>query len=74
MMRVGSALERIYGALKINYQILGNIVPHVHAHIQPRFYGDPYPGGPVNPAPGQAVALTDSEAHEQIVRIRAALV
>jgi hypothetical protein len=31
------ALEQVYEAQKINYSILGNIVPHLHAHIQPRF-------------------------------------
>jgi diadenosine tetraphosphate (Ap4A) HIT family hydrolase len=73
MVRVGHALEQVYAALKINYSILGNIVPHLHAHSQPRFYGDPYPGGPVSPAPGQAVVLPAGEAREQILRIRAAL-
>ncbi len=33
----GRTLEQVYAAIKINYSILGNIVPHVHAHIQPRF-------------------------------------
>ena len=73
MVSVGRALEQVYAALKINYSILGNIVPHVHAHIQPRFHGDPYPGGTVTPPPGQAVTLADGEAREQILRIRAAL-
>jgi len=73
MVRVGRALELVYGALKLNYSILGNVVPHLHAHIQPRFHGDPYPGGTVNPAPGQALALAADQAREQILRIRAAL-
>jgi HIT domain-containing protein len=34
MVRVGRALERVYAAQKINYSIMGNIVPHLHAHIQ----------------------------------------
>lgn len=73
MVNVGRALERVYAAQKINYSILGNIVPHLHAHIQPRYYGDPYPGRPVSPAPGQAVALSVDEARERILQIRAAL-
>jgi diadenosine tetraphosphate (Ap4A) HIT family hydrolase len=71
MVRVGRALEQVYASLKINYSILGNSVPHVHAHIQPRYYGDPYPGGVANPAPGQSRILTESDAREQILRIRA---
>lgn len=73
MVRVGRALEQVYAAQKINYSILGNMVPHLHAHIQPRYHGDPYPGGPVSPAPDQAVALSADETHEYTLRIRAAL-
>ena len=73
MVRVGRALEQVYAAQKINYSILGNIVPHLHAHIQPRYYGDPYPGGTVSPATGQAVMLSADEAREYTRRIRAAL-
>jgi diadenosine tetraphosphate (Ap4A) HIT family hydrolase len=73
MVRVGRALEQVYAPLKINYSILGNRVPHLHAHIQPRYYGDPYPGGVVDPAPGQSRMLTESDAREQILRVRAAL-
>jgi len=36
MVRVGRALEQVYAAIKINYSILGNIVPHVHAHTAAR--------------------------------------
>jgi predicted kinase/diadenosine tetraphosphate (Ap4A) HIT family hydrolase len=73
MVRVGDALERVYGALKINYQILGNAVPHLHAHVHPRFYGDPYPGRPVSGPPRHAVYLSASTYRQQIQRIRAAL-
>jgi diadenosine tetraphosphate (Ap4A) HIT family hydrolase len=73
MVCVGRPLEQVYAAQKINYSILGNILPHLHTHIQPRYYGDPYPGGVVDPAPGQSVTLADYEASEQVLRIRAAL-
>ena len=73
LLRVGEALEQAYSADKINYQILGNLVPHLHAHIQPRFYGDAYPGQPVSGAPEQPVFLTADEYLERIAAIRAAL-
>ena len=73
MVSVGAALEGVYAALKINYSILGNNVPHLHAQIQPRYHGDPYPGGVVDPAPGQSITLTDSQARDQILRIRSRL-
>jgi diadenosine tetraphosphate (Ap4A) HIT family hydrolase len=72
MVRVGAALEHVYGALKVNYQILGNSVPHLHCHIQARYYGDPYPDMP----PQRSDELQVSSAAEdrrRIVEIRAAL-
>jgi diadenosine tetraphosphate (Ap4A) HIT family hydrolase len=73
LLRAGEALEQAYTADKINYQILGNLVPHLHAHIQPRFYGDAYPGQPVSGAPEQPVFLRADEYLERISAIRAAL-
>ena len=34
---VGDALLEITGALRINYEILGNLAPALHVHIFPRF-------------------------------------
>ena len=47
VLRVGSALERHYQPVKLNYQILGNAVPHLHTHLVPRFAEDPAPGRPL---------------------------
>jgi len=33
----GRAIQKAVGALRMNYAILGNAVPHVHCHIIPRF-------------------------------------
>src|SRR4051812_25484133 len=41
MSRAGHALERVLASAKMNFEILGNAVPHLHAHIIPRYYGDP---------------------------------
>lgn len=38
---VGSIIKDLTGADRINYAILGNAVPHVHAHVIPRFKTDP---------------------------------
>jgi diadenosine tetraphosphate (Ap4A) HIT family hydrolase len=34
---VGDALLEITGALRINYEILGNLAPALHVHVFPRF-------------------------------------
>jgi len=44
--RVGHAIREVCSPAKLNYEILGNIVPHVHAHIIPRYADDPGWGWP----------------------------
>jgi diadenosine tetraphosphate (Ap4A) HIT family hydrolase len=47
VLRVARALQRYYQPLKMNYETLGNIVPHLHTHLVPRYAeGDPAPGRP----------------------------
>ena len=38
------ALKVVTGAIKINYEIHGNTVPHLHVHLYPRYLDDPFPG------------------------------
>jgi len=38
------ALHKVTGAVKINYEIHGNTVPHLHIHLYPRYVDDPFPG------------------------------
>jgi diadenosine tetraphosphate (Ap4A) HIT family hydrolase len=72
MMQVGLALERVYQPIKMNFQILGNALPHLHCHIIPRYYGDAAPGRPIDPLLTKKL-LTPEEYTEQIAAIRAAL-
>jgi diadenosine tetraphosphate (Ap4A) HIT family hydrolase len=46
LLRVGRALERHLRPVKLNYQLLGNELPHLHAHVVPRYADDPRPGWP----------------------------
>ena len=41
------ALHAVTGAVKINYEIHGNTVPHLHVHLFPRSVDDPVPGQPI---------------------------
>jgi len=41
MALVGDALLEVTGAYRINYAILGNTVPALHAHIVPRYLTEP---------------------------------
>jgi diadenosine tetraphosphate (Ap4A) HIT family hydrolase len=46
MLAVARALIKIYKPLKMNYETLGNWLPHLHTHLIPRFIDDPRPGEP----------------------------
>ncbi len=41
MSRVGDALLKVTDACRINYAILGNSNPILHAHIVPRYSSEP---------------------------------
>lgn len=72
MTRVGKALEQAFDAVKMNFEMLGNAVPHLHCHIKPRYYGDPGPGKPIWPEQ-RPLFLTPREYEERVALIRAAL-
>ena len=39
--RVARAIRQVCKPTKLNYEILGNVVPHIHVHIIPRYTTDP---------------------------------
>jgi len=41
MGRLGDAVLKATGALRINYAMFGNVEPALHAHVFPRFTGEP---------------------------------
>jgi len=41
--RVAAALDALFAPRKINYELLGNQVPHMHWHVIPRLADDPAP-------------------------------
>ncbi len=72
LMRVGQALETVFKPLKMNFNILGNAVPHLHAHILPRYYGDPEPHRPIDPSAAETF-LEPEEYDRRVDLIRNAL-
>lgn len=53
VMFAAERVAALLGPIKINYEIHGNSLPHLHAHIYPRFRGDRFVGGPIDPRLGQ---------------------
>jgi len=49
VQRVARAVHDITGAVKLNYEIHGNTIPHLHMHLYPRYVGDPFEGKPIDP-------------------------
>jgi diadenosine tetraphosphate (Ap4A) HIT family hydrolase len=43
-------LSSTTGAIKLNYEIHGNSLPHLHMHFYPRYPGDRFEGRPIDPA------------------------
>ena len=70
---VAKALAQAYGATKINYELLGNQLPHIHWHLIPRQANDPAPLEPVWRVPHTAVLRASLELRSEIQRIQKAI-
>lgn len=70
---VAAALFRVFSPTKINYELLGNMVPHMHWHVVPRFSDDPLWPRPIWSEPHTEKFLTPEEYVERIEAIRGAL-
>jgi diadenosine tetraphosphate (Ap4A) HIT family hydrolase len=38
--RASSIVQNVTGAIKLNYEVHGNVIPHVHMHVVPRYPSD----------------------------------
>jgi len=70
---VAAALHRVFQPTKMNYELLGNMVPHMHWHLVPRFSGDPLWPRPIWSEPHQDKTLSSEEYAERILLIKNAL-
>lgn len=46
--RVGAALRKVTGAVKINYEMHSNSGPHLHIHLFPRYLDDDFSSLPID--------------------------
>ena len=48
VQRVGTALRKVTGAVKINYEMHANSGAHLHIHLFPRYLDDDFPSAPID--------------------------
>jgi diadenosine tetraphosphate (Ap4A) HIT family hydrolase len=48
-MTAARVLVSVFAPAKMNYEIHGNTIPHLHVHLYPRYAGDPFEGEPIDP-------------------------
>jgi diadenosine tetraphosphate (Ap4A) HIT family hydrolase len=71
--RVAEALFTLFQPDKINYELLGNMVPHIHWHLVPRHSDEPLWPRPIWSEPHNELLLSPEEYRERIRLIRQAL-
>jgi diadenosine tetraphosphate (Ap4A) HIT family hydrolase len=59
-MLVARAVADLVQPIKMNYEIHGNTLPHLHLHLFPRHPDDPFVGGPIDPR-NVEIVRTDTE-------------
>ena len=60
--RVAEAIHVGLRPDKLNYEIHGNTIPHLHLHLFPRWHGDRFAGRPIDPAEAEPRCEEDAAA------------
>jgi diadenosine tetraphosphate (Ap4A) HIT family hydrolase len=71
--RVAEALFDLFQPDKINYELLGNMVPHIHWHLVPRHATDPLWPRPIWSEAHDDLLLSPAGYRERVELIRGAL-
>lgn len=67
------AIQEVFAPCHLNYQLLGNAMPHVHVHIVPRYLNDPAPARPLGDEVwSSATTLPTETLAEQVAALVAA--
>ena len=61
-MTAAQAVASVVHPVKMNYEIHGNTLPHLHLHLFPREPDDPYVGGPSIPGRQRSVAANSTSS------------
>jgi diadenosine tetraphosphate (Ap4A) HIT family hydrolase len=70
LLEAGRRIEQALQPVKLNYDILGNSLPHLHTHVVPRYADDPKPGWPF-PFPEEAGPIDEDDFRRDLAALRA---
>ena len=70
---VAAAIEEVMRPVKMNYNLLGNSVPHLHAHIVPRYADDPRPGWPFPFPDPEPPSMSTERLAEDVIALRTSI-
>jgi diadenosine tetraphosphate (Ap4A) HIT family hydrolase len=70
---VAQLLAQVYAARKINYELLGNQLPHIHWHLIPRLTDDPAPLKPVWVVQHDLKLLSEADLRSTVQLLQEAL-
>ncbi len=70
---VATAIEEAMRPVKMNYNLLGNSVPHLHTHIVPRYADDPKPGWPFPFPDPEPSSMPKERLEADVVALRASI-
>lgn len=73
LSRLAEALETVFRPVKMNYELLGNQVPHIHWHLIPRLADDPLPRWPVWRSTHEPRHVSSEEYRARAAAIREAI-
>jgi diadenosine tetraphosphate (Ap4A) HIT family hydrolase len=71
--RLSGAVKGVTGAAKMNYEVHGNTIQHLHMHFYPRYPNDVFHGGPISPKAVTAPVYAAGEIKDFQTRLRQAL-
>jgi diadenosine tetraphosphate (Ap4A) HIT family hydrolase len=71
--RLSGAVKSVAGAAKMNYEVHGNTIEHLHMHFYPRHPNDAFDGRPIDPKAVTAPVYAAGELEDFRTRLRQAL-
>lgn len=72
LLHAARAIERVFEPVKMNYNILGNSLPHLHVHVVPRYAEDPRPEWPFPFPEEDPPPFPDAQVRDDAARLREA--